>query len=142
MARFVREREHRASKDEPIPLVRKDAYSLAAINRALTAAGRPPVGRNQLIRALADLGVVVAAPPPRTLPPQSAHHAGSEDRGLGRTLRRGDRSDVSGDGITAAGAARLHRNRQFRDGNALPSQRGRCRRSTVAASPRNRTTDD
>ena len=64
MARFVREREHRAGEDEPIPLVRKDAFSLAAINRALTAAGRPPVGRDHLIRALADLGVAVAAPPP------------------------------------------------------------------------------
>ena len=64
MARFVREREHRAGEDEPIPLVRKDAFSLAAINRALTAAGRPPVGQDQLIRALADLGVAVAAPPP------------------------------------------------------------------------------
>ena len=64
MARFVREREHRAGEDEPLVVVQASAFDLDAVNQALAADGRPAVKRNQVDRALADLGVAVAAPPP------------------------------------------------------------------------------
>ena len=64
MARFVREREHRSGEDEPLAQFRSDAFSLGAINEALTSDGRSPVGLAQLARALNDLGVAVPAPPP------------------------------------------------------------------------------
>ena len=64
MARFVREREHRAGEDEPLVAVRPPEFDLGAINQALTADGRLAVGPDQLDRALADLGVAVPAPPP------------------------------------------------------------------------------
>ena len=64
MARFVREREHRAGEDEPLPTVRASAFDLAAVNQVLAADGRPAVEQNQMDRALADLGVAVPAPPP------------------------------------------------------------------------------
>ena len=37
MARFVREREHRAGEDEPLPTARTSAINLAAVNRVLAA---------------------------------------------------------------------------------------------------------
>ena len=64
MARFVREREHRAAEDEPLPTARTSAFDLAAVNQVLAADGRPAVEQNQMDRALADLGVAVPAPPP------------------------------------------------------------------------------
>ena len=64
MARFVREREHRAGEDEPLAAVRTSAFDLAAVNQVLAADGRPAVELNQMDRALADLGVAVPAPPP------------------------------------------------------------------------------
>ena len=64
MARFVREREHRAGEDEPLPTARASAFDLAAVNKVLAADGRPAMERNQMDRALADLGVAVPAPPP------------------------------------------------------------------------------
>ena len=64
MGRFVREREHRSAEDEPLALHHDAAFSLDAINQALTAGGRSPVGPAHLRRALADLGVAVTAPPP------------------------------------------------------------------------------
>ena len=64
MARFVREREHRAGEDEPLVVVRPPEFDLGAINQALATDGRPAVGADQLDRALADLGVAVPAPPP------------------------------------------------------------------------------
>ena len=64
MARFVREREHRSGEDEPLALLRQDTLNLDAINQALTADGRSPVGPTQLSRALTDLNVAAAAPPP------------------------------------------------------------------------------
>ena len=64
MARFVREREHRAGEDEPIPTARASAFDLAAVNQVLAADGRPAVERNRMDRALTDLGVAVPAPPP------------------------------------------------------------------------------
>ena len=64
MARFVREREHRAGEDEPLPTARTSAFDLAAVNKVLAADGRPAVELNQMDRALADLGVAVPAPPP------------------------------------------------------------------------------
>ena len=64
MARFVREREHRAGEDEPLPTARASAFDLAAVNKVLAADGQPAVEQNQMDRALADLGVAVPAPPP------------------------------------------------------------------------------
>ena len=64
MGRFVREREHRSAEDEPLAAVHDRAFSLDAINQALTSDGRSPVGQAQVPRALADLGVAVSAPPP------------------------------------------------------------------------------
>ena len=64
MARFVREREHRAGEDEPLALVDLKAFDLAAVNQALTADGRPGVTRDGIERALTDLGVAVAVAPP------------------------------------------------------------------------------
>ena len=64
MARFVREREHRAGEDEPLVTARPPEFDLGAINQVLAADGRPAVGPEQLDRALADLGVAVPAPPP------------------------------------------------------------------------------
>ena len=64
MARFVREREHRAGEDEPLPTALTSAFELAAVNQVLAADGRLAVERSQMDRALADLGVAVPAPPP------------------------------------------------------------------------------
>lgn len=64
LARFVREREQRAGEDEPIASVDLAAFDLAAVNQVLAAEGRTAVGQDKLDRALADLGVAVAAPPP------------------------------------------------------------------------------
>ena len=64
MARFVREREHRAGEDEPLVTARPPEFDLGAINQVLAADGRPAVAPDQLDRALADLGVAVPAPPP------------------------------------------------------------------------------
>ena len=64
MARFVREREHRAGEDEPLVMAPASAFDLGAVNQALAADGRPPVKQDRLDRALADLGVAVAASPP------------------------------------------------------------------------------
>ena len=64
MARFVREREHRSGEDERIALLPNAAFSVNAINEALSADGRKPVSPAQLLHALTDLGVAVSAPPP------------------------------------------------------------------------------
>ena len=64
MARFVREREHRAGEDEPLAVVDVSTFDLAAVNQALTADGRPAVTRAGIDRALTDLGVAVPEAPP------------------------------------------------------------------------------
>ena len=64
MARFVREREHRAGEDEPLPMAQASAFNLAAVNQVLVADDRLAVEQSQMDRALADLGVAVPAPPP------------------------------------------------------------------------------
>ena len=64
MARFVREREHRAGEDEPLAVVDVSAFDLDAVNQALAADGRPAVAPDGVERALTDLGVAVAAAPP------------------------------------------------------------------------------
>ena len=64
LARFVREREQRSGEDEPIVAVNWAAFDLAAVNQALAADGREAANQGRLSRALADLGVAVAAPPP------------------------------------------------------------------------------
>ncbi|MYK88316.1 MAG: hypothetical protein F4018_08190 [Acidobacteria bacterium] len=64
MARFVRDREHRAGEDEPLAIVDLLAFDLAAVNQALAADGRPAVTADGIERALTDLGVAVPAAPP------------------------------------------------------------------------------
>ncbi|MCY3842558.1 MAG: hypothetical protein OXH69_03340 [Acidobacteria bacterium] len=64
MARFVREREHRAGEDEPLAVVDLSAFDLDAVNQALAADGRPAVAQDGVERALTDLGVAVGAAPP------------------------------------------------------------------------------
>ena len=83
MARFVRERELRSGEDEPIVRLPIDGFNLAAINAALEHDGRPIINADEggtpgsrrgtagaavasasVLRALVDLGVATAAPPP------------------------------------------------------------------------------
>ncbi len=64
MARFVRERERHSAEDEPLVAFDAAAFSLEAINEALLADGRPATTADRMARALADLRVAVAAPPP------------------------------------------------------------------------------
>ncbi len=64
LARFVSERRHRAGEDQPLVVAQASAFDLGAVNRVLTADGRTAVGEDRMVRALADLGVAVAAPPP------------------------------------------------------------------------------
>ena len=64
LARFVSERRHRAGEDQPLVTAPVSAFDLDAVNRVLTADGRTAVGEDRMVRALADLGVAVAAPPP------------------------------------------------------------------------------
>ena len=64
LARFVSERRHRAGEDEPLVMMQVSAFDLAAINQVLTADGRAAAGADRVVRALADLGVAVAAAPP------------------------------------------------------------------------------
>ena len=64
LARFVSERQHRAGEDQPLVVAQASAFDLGAVNRVLTDDGRTAVGEDRMVRALADLGVAVAAPPP------------------------------------------------------------------------------
>ena len=64
LARFVSERQHRAGEDEPLVTMQDSAFDLDAVNQVLTADGRAAVGADGMVRALADLGVAVAAAPP------------------------------------------------------------------------------
>ena len=64
LARFVSERQHRAGEDEPLVTMHGSAFDLGAVNQVLTADGRAEVGADGMVRALADLGVAVAAAPP------------------------------------------------------------------------------
>ena len=84
MARFVRERELRSGEDEPMLRVPAGCFDWAAINAALAAQRRSPIDADdnsasagaaqasredsaskeaEVLRALTDLGVAVAAPP-------------------------------------------------------------------------------
>ena len=82
MARFVHEREMRSGEDEPIARLPTAGFDSAAINAALEADGRPRINANDesaagrdragegvagtatVLRALVDLRVATAAPPP------------------------------------------------------------------------------
>ena len=64
LARFVSERRHRAGEEQPLVTAQVSAFDLGAVNHVLTADGRTAVGEDRMVRALADLGVAVAAPPP------------------------------------------------------------------------------
>ena len=79
LARFVFERRHRAGEDQPLVTVQVSAFDLGAVNRVLTADGRTAVGEDRMVRALADLGVAVAAPPP--LEPSVLRAAARANRG-------------------------------------------------------------
>ena len=64
LARFVAERQHRAGEDEPLVMMQASAFDLGAVNQVLTADGRAAIEADRMVRALADLGVAVAAAPP------------------------------------------------------------------------------
>ncbi len=63
LARFVREREERSGEEESVACG-VDAFDLSRVNEALAAGGRPAVRRDQIPRALVDLGVALTAEPP------------------------------------------------------------------------------
>ncbi len=70
MARFVREREQRSAEDQPVVSVvafDPSAFSVAAINEALLADGRPAIDAGRVPRALEDLRVAIPASPPLDL---------------------------------------------------------------------------
>ena len=59
MMRFVAARSGRAAEERGLRGIEPDELDLDGINRARAAEGRPPVGEESAIRALADLGVAV-----------------------------------------------------------------------------------
>ena len=63
LARFVREREERSGEEESVACG-VHAFDLSRVNEALAAAGRPAVRRDQIPRALVDLGVALTVEPP------------------------------------------------------------------------------
>lgn len=63
MARFVTARGNRAGEDEAENAAEVRHFDLDSVNATLAADGRPAVGREQMLRALADLGVARPAPP-------------------------------------------------------------------------------
>ena len=52
MARFVREREHRAGEDQPPVMAQTSAFDPGASNQALAADGRPPVRQDRMDREM------------------------------------------------------------------------------------------
>ncbi len=64
LARFVREREERAAEDEILASFDPVDLDLSLVNKALRANGRRAVRRDNLDRALIDLGVALPAEPP------------------------------------------------------------------------------
>ena len=63
LARFVGEREERSGEEESVACG-VDAFDLSRVNEALAASNRPAVRRDQIPRALVDLGVALTAEPP------------------------------------------------------------------------------
>ena len=63
LARFVREREERSGEDEPVACD-VNAFDLSRVNEALSAGGKPAVRRDEIPRALVDLGVALTVEPP------------------------------------------------------------------------------
>jgi ATP-dependent DNA helicase RecG len=60
LARFVREREERSAEDESLARFIPGSFDLAAVNSALRADHRRPIRRREeLARALVDLGVAI-----------------------------------------------------------------------------------
>ena len=63
MARFVMARGNRAGEDEAEPAAEAGHFDLDSVNAALAADGRDAVMPDQILRALADLGLAHPAPP-------------------------------------------------------------------------------
>lgn len=64
LARFVREREERPAEENVLPVYDLSAFDLQLINAALARDGRSAVRRDNLVRALIDLGLVLPSDPP------------------------------------------------------------------------------
>lgn len=64
LGRFVRDREERAAEDDELSTFDPDDIDLSIVNQALRADGRPGVRRDNLVRALTDLGVALPGSPP------------------------------------------------------------------------------
>lgn len=64
LGRFVRDREERAAEDDELSTFDPGDIDLSIVNQALRSDGRPAVRRENLVRALIDLGVALPASPP------------------------------------------------------------------------------
>ena len=72
MARFVRDREPGSAEEEPAALLRPAGLDLEVLNGVRREEGRSPVEATTSLRALADLGVAVSAPPGEPQPLRAA----------------------------------------------------------------------
>ncbi len=61
MGRFVRERNEHSGEEEVLQSPQAGDFDLKAVNQALVADGRRPARLSEVIRALGDLGVALAA---------------------------------------------------------------------------------
>lgn len=64
LARFVRDREERAAEDDELSTFDPADIDLPLVNQALRADSRPGVRRENVVRALTDLGVALPGSPP------------------------------------------------------------------------------
>lgn len=64
LARFVRDREERAAEDDELSTFDPADFDLPLVNQALRADSRPGVRRENVVRALTDLGVALPGSPP------------------------------------------------------------------------------
>lgn len=64
LARFVRDREERAAEDDELSTFDPADFDLPLVNHALRADSRPGVRRENVVRALTDLGVALPGSPP------------------------------------------------------------------------------
>lgn len=64
LARFVRDREERAAEDDELSTFDPADFDLPLVNQALRADSRPGVRRDNVVRALTDLGVALPGSPP------------------------------------------------------------------------------
>ncbi len=64
LARFVREREERSAEDDELSAFDPGDIDMTLVNQALRADGRTGVRRENVVRALTDLGVALPGTPP------------------------------------------------------------------------------